>query len=666
MRIEHNLGKGLCFIIMLCLVSVTIPIKVTRADTAPFFIGGVNIKPYQENNIELSKENLVITFNKGDNPVNTAVNVSAQFTFINTGDKVSLKVGFPFSLATKPGFDTTSSLESLKVKVKIDGKEITPTFVDPGESSEYAPLIYFDMTFDKHETKNVEVSYESIAAGGYFLYVLNTGSYWKGPIGTLDMTFNFPYEATSPNVLSITPGGYKVQGKTVSYHLTDYEPTQNIEVEFLPYYVYEKINPLRLQAEKSNAAMDWYNYAMALFPNNPLASFDDFVSWYSTSAFMDYVSNVLNEAMSLQDKNRGEYIILKEIYDAHYRSPGSFTEGLDAILKLDSNYINLPPDSMPTMQDNITSVKNATEGKVLGYFLEYVVAVDLKQNRPQQALADFDRLLTIAEKYFDKEAYSAVSPALNIAMAYDMGKGIAKYVSPAFTECFVPSVIVQDHTVVMHYDIPYDMGLGLLDFNGDDVQSNQKDYQITGSLEKAPPYGYNLTLSFRKNLTPTEFSDVKNALIQKQREAFGLPSDSHTVNLLYPYFSDVLNNLTMNDGKLSAIKSSISLTPTIELGLANLMKEVNKIATSEQLFKGTVFDEAFGKSMLTYLYANKSYFDSIPKNSAITFNLQEKQSTEPATPESTLVVVMAAVVAALLIAIALLMARKDKSEYTNQ
>lgn len=666
LRIEHNLGKGLCFILMLCLVSVTIPIKVTHADTAPFFIGGVNIKPYQENSIELSKENLVITFNKGNNPVNTAVDVDAQFTFVNTGDKVSLKVGFPFSLATKPGFDTTISLESLKVKVKINGKEITPSFVASGEGSEYAPLIYFNMTFDKHETKNVEVSYESMAAGGYFLYVLNTGSYWKGPIGTLDMTFKFPYEPASPNVLSITPGGYKVDGNEVVYHLTNYEPLQNIEVEFLPYYMYEKVNPFRLKAEATSNAKDWFDYAMALFPENPLASFDDFVNWYSTSAFMDYVNNVLNKAISLQDKNSGEYITLKEIYDAHYRSPGSFVEGLDAILKLDSNYINLPPDSMTTMQENVSSIKSTTEGKVLGYFLEYVVVTDLKQNRPYQALADFNQLLTIAGKYFDKEAYTTVSPVVNIAMAYAMGKGIAKYVSPAFTECFVPSVMVQDNTVVIHFDVPYDMGLGLTDFSGDDVQSNQKDYQIKGSLEKTPPYGYNLTLSFRKNLTPTEFSGVKNALIQKQREAFGIPDDSHTVNLLYPYFSDILNNLTMNGGKLSAIKSSISLTPTMEIGLANLMREINQIVTSEQQFKGTIFDEAFGKNMLTYLYTNKSYFDNVPKNSAITFNLQEKQSTEPKTPESTLVVVMAAVVAALLIAIALLMARKDKSEYTNQ
>jgi len=103
-----------------------LPASNIYADTAPFFIGGVSIKPYQESNIVLSKENLTITFNKSDDPRNSTASVNAQFIFVNTGDRVSLKVGFPFSLASRPGFDTTSTLESLKVKVKVDGNQLHP------------------------------------------------------------------------------------------------------------------------------------------------------------------------------------------------------------------------------------------------------------------------------------------------------------------------------------------------------------------------------------------------------------------------------------------------------------------------------------------------------------------------------------------------------------
>jgi len=64
------------------------------ADTAPFFIGGVNIKPYQESNIVLSKENLTITFNKSDDMRNSTASVNAQFIFVNTGIKSRLRLVF--------------------------------------------------------------------------------------------------------------------------------------------------------------------------------------------------------------------------------------------------------------------------------------------------------------------------------------------------------------------------------------------------------------------------------------------------------------------------------------------------------------------------------------------------------------------------------------------
>jgi len=63
----------------------------------------------------------------------------------------------------------------------VDGKEITPSFIEPGESGQYGPLMYFDITFEKSESKNVEVSYEAEPVGGYFLYVLTTGATGKIP-----------------------------------------------------------------------------------------------------------------------------------------------------------------------------------------------------------------------------------------------------------------------------------------------------------------------------------------------------------------------------------------------------------------------------------------------------------------------------------------------------
>ena len=664
MRVIRGLEMSF-FVFLAAFVVFLLPASNIYADTAPFFIGGVNIKPYQESNIVLSKENLTITFNKSDDPRNSTASVNAQFIFVNTGDKVSLKVGFPFSLASRPGFDTTSTLESLKVKVKVDGNQITPTFVAPGQQGEYAPLIYFDVTFDKNETKEIQVSYEGKAAGGYFLYVLNTGSYWKGPIGTLDMTFKFPYEAAAPNVFSITPGGYKIDGNEVVYHLVNYEPVQNIEVEFLPYYMYEKVNPLRIKAEASDNASDWFNYAMGFFPENPIGSMDEFVGWYRTPGFRDYVESVLKKAVSLQEEGSPEQVVLQEVYSAHYEAPASFAEGLDAVLKLDGNHVSLPSTSLDILRENIGSIENATEGKILGYVMEYAVAADLKQNRPTQALSDFDQLLELADRYFDKDTYYSVSPVLSMAMQNNIGKAVTKYVSPPFTQCFIPSVSLKDQTLTVHYDVPYDLGLALEDFDSNNDQNPPKDYRIVGALEKAPPYGYVVTVTFPKGVTESQFASVKETLTQLGNGAFGVASDSQTAKLLSSYFGKILDNVMLENGKLAVIKSSVASTPELEMGLADLSLEIRKITNAQQQFKDTPFDEAFGQTMLSYLSSNKAYFDNLPRNSAITFGAVAQTGASGPTSQSLIIAIMASLVAVLLIAFVLVTERRSKVEDAN-
>jgi len=76
----------------------------------------------------------------------------------------------------------------------------------------------------------------------------------------------------------------------------------------------------------------------------------------------------------------------------------------------------------------VDAIKTSTEGKVFGYFLEYVVMTDLRQNNPQKALSDFNKLLAIAEKYFDKDDYNEVSAELDIATTYSLGDGLVKRV----------------------------------------------------------------------------------------------------------------------------------------------------------------------------------------------------------------------------------------------
>jgi hypothetical protein len=229
--------------------------------------------------------------------------------------------------------------------------------------------------------------------------VLQTGALWKGPIGTLDIILTFPYEAVSPNVLSVTPSGYTIQGNKILYQLKNFEPTTNIEVEFLPFDFYGKIKLLEDKALKTNSPTDWFNYALALFPNNPLGRLDRFANWYQTSAFKDYVSDVLEKALSLQKEGSSEYIILKEIYDAHF-SPGMpFIDGYDSLLISDAN-LNIPSDALKLFNSDLYSIGSRTEGKIFGYLLDYVVYADLKQGNTSKALSDLKKS-SIINGYFN-------------------------------------------------------------------------------------------------------------------------------------------------------------------------------------------------------------------------------------------------------------------------
>jgi len=77
------------------------------------------------------------------------------------------------------------------VKVKVDGNQITPTFVAPGQQGEYAPLIYFDVTLIRMKRKKFRLAMRE-GSWGIFPICLEYRLLLEGPIGTLDMTFKFP------------------------------------------------------------------------------------------------------------------------------------------------------------------------------------------------------------------------------------------------------------------------------------------------------------------------------------------------------------------------------------------------------------------------------------------------------------------------------------------
>ena len=345
---KRKLGKWTiaiyAIIALFTLALVTAPFSIEKfptqndvalGDAAPIFLGGTNIRPYGENSITLKKEDLTIQFGSKNTPYTSASSgdttayVSAKFVFVNTGKDISLKVGFPFGLATEEDFGTPNISNA---SVKINGKKITPLFLS-AETGKYDPWMYFNVSFYAKETKTLEVAYYAYPTDGYFLYVLKTGALWKGPIGELNIDLKFPYRPVYPAVLSVAPSGCAVKGNDIVYHLKNYEPDKNIKVGFLSEKFYKKIAPLREKAEKTGTPEDWYAYARALLPVDIVGPYGSryrdgfFIKEYKANGYEKFVQKELTEAVK-NCKGTVYEKILQVADAARFNKQDTFSEGV--------------------------------------------------------------------------------------------------------------------------------------------------------------------------------------------------------------------------------------------------------------------------------------------------------------------------------------------------
>lgn len=656
--------KKFVFALLIFFVLPLFSQNVVYADAAPVFLGGINIAPYNgasilpynENSIALKKENLTIQFKNGGSYNSSTATVYAKFIFVNTGNKASLKMGFPFGLAEEGGFNIPNSIANLKVK--IDGKAITPNLIRT-EGSKYDPWIYFNVSFDKDETKMLEVSYDAIPIGGYFLYVLKTGALWKGPIGILNIDLKFPYEAVCPDVLSVKPLGYAVKGNEVLYHLVNFEPISNIEVEFLPYSFYEKIKPLKDKAETTNSANDWFNYALSLFPDNPLGMLQRFVMFYKTTAYSDYVSDVLDRAMSLQKEGSTEYIILKEIYNAHFSGLSSdkrfFNEGYNILDEVanDSGHIYFSDDALDLLKNDIKVPKSKLESKIIECVLEYAVFFDLKNNDPALAIKHFNTLLDIAERFGAE--YNTISPTFLYA-AHRYGDQ-PRFIAPPFEECFIPSVKIKNSTVFITYTLPYAMKTVLDDF----YSSAEMNYSLRAQADTTPPYPYIITINLPSK-NEKEFDDAKKLLtadVEENALRANEVEDGKSYKFINIYLSDILNNLSLKNGKIVANTLFIDCSSKIDAAFNKLNNEINTIETYKKKIKNTNF-EGVSNDILSCLSYNMYYFNYAKKNPKIVFEDVSERSKTTFTNKNLIIILLSAIIIVLLVIIFILLKKGIK------
>ncbi len=341
--------------VLLVLVSVFICAlspAVARADSGPIYFSAGILVPTTSNDIRMTREVLTIDYANQVAPApdrqSMDVNVHARFWFRNEGKAVIQKMGFPLGREELSGYGYFSS----QFAVTVDGTSVTAIAFEEQKPATGSELTYsmwntFEVSFAAGQTRIVDATYKIRPRGGYFLYVLQTGRLWKGPIGDLTIDVNLGRAAAFPDLLSVQPTGYRLQGNHILWHLTDYEPQQDIEIESMSPAFWKSVQPLKEAAERTGTEADWYRYAMALLPESIVGRYPaisesesevstdplGFVRGLQTGAYVDYVRHTLLTALNHCTHGSTDARMLGVAYHVRfssYRVTADFLNGVEA------------------------------------------------------------------------------------------------------------------------------------------------------------------------------------------------------------------------------------------------------------------------------------------------------------------------------------------------
>ena len=265
-------------LLVISLFSSPPPVK---ADIAPFqFPGGAILLP-GENSTHVRMVAETITFELGtpspDVPV--AAKVTADFTMRNLGQSSEvLVVGFPLNCP-----ESASGMpDSVYASPKIDDLELfvnnnlvatrEETFKTPTYFSNFlATWAMFNVTFPPEQDVPIRVTYDA-ESWGYdpeinFTYVLITGAAWKDTIGSLDIIFRLPYEASDQNInmnyYDTTTGGIP-SGNELRWHFDNLEPVEDFKIRmFRPWLWQAALNEEQNVIHDPNNGEAWGRLAMA-------------------------------------------------------------------------------------------------------------------------------------------------------------------------------------------------------------------------------------------------------------------------------------------------------------------------------------------------------------------------------------------------------------------
>ncbi|MFC1490385.1 hypothetical protein ACFL6K_04175 [Candidatus Latescibacterota bacterium] len=214
------------------------------ADIAPMHRIGKTIRPRTDTSVRMVSETVDI-ITDGERAY-----VYCMFELTNDGPPDTLEVGFPLGMNVMKKDNKMSEKFSeglgIEPSVRCNNGPPLPYTLEPAFTDESEFRVERWMTFivpftAKGQTNKIDMTYWLPLQPKYggkapisdllFKYVLVTGAYWKGPIGDAKITVKLR-ETTFDRITYISPEGYVKGVEEISWHFTDFEPEEDIEINF--------------------------------------------------------------------------------------------------------------------------------------------------------------------------------------------------------------------------------------------------------------------------------------------------------------------------------------------------------------------------------------------------------------------------------------------------
>ena len=253
---------------------VTLAVWPMYADVCPTRYFGTGIVPAATNDIRMVEAHVEIRWG-------TPCDLSAQFVLENvTTNACAAVVGFPIQSRRK-----SESTNASKFAIAFDGIDNADArFVERPTALtnwwKWPAWFQCPHTFKPGKTSVTITSVLPasddllVAHTENLYYSIETGGYWRGPIGHEDVTIRFPETTSNLQILAVSPSNGVVSGNTIRWEFSELKPTNaahDIHVRYLRPDVSTALAELRAkhatEPGNTNATL---RLALCLFGLGPL------------------------------------------------------------------------------------------------------------------------------------------------------------------------------------------------------------------------------------------------------------------------------------------------------------------------------------------------------------------------------------------------------------